>query len=242
MKIMEMSERRTTGFATLASLWVTVVAWACTAFMMVPAAGAQDADKDVAFRWAFGALTGQANDRRLESVTQDRVLRTGDKIKMFLEPGRMCFVYVIHHNSQDEVSLLFPYSLDQFERDYAISGKYYIPRGQSWYELDRNPGTEAFHVIASVQRLPELERLLGEMHQAEGPRKAELSKMVLNEIRIQKKQHRELAAPAERPVNIGGAVRGLEKSTTGGYPDVAVLAQEIAAIGFYARTFTIDHQ
>ncbi len=242
MKIIEMSERRTSGIAILASLWVTVVVWALAAFIVVPVAGAQDADKDVAFRWAFGALTGQGNDRRLEAVTQDRVLRTGEKIKMFLEPGRMCFVYVIHHNSQDEVSLLFPYDLGQFDRDYAVSGKYYIPRGQSWYELDRNPGTEAFHVIASFQRLPELERLLGEMDRAGGPRKAELSKMVLSEIRSQKKQHRELAAPAERPVNIGGAVRGLEKSTAGGYPDVAVMAQEITANGFYARTFTIEHQ
>lgn len=242
METIKTRKRKTTGNARSASRRIAAVLLIGAVLALPSLAGAQDSDKDVAFRWAFGAMTGQANDRRLESVTQDRVLKTGDKIKMFLEPGRMCFIYVIHHNSQDEVSVLFPYSLEQFERDYAVSGKYYIPRGQTWFELDRNPGTEVFHVIASVQRLPELERLMGEMLRAEGPRKAEVSKMVLAEVRSQKKQHRELAAPAERPVNIGGAVRGLEKSAAGGYPDVSILAQEVAANGFYARTFTIDHQ
>lgn len=203
---------------------------------------AQGSEKSVVFRWAFGALTGQGADRRLESIDQDRALLTGEKLKMYLEPLRMCFIYVIHHNSQDEVSLLFPYSLEQFERDYAVSGKYYMPRGETWYELDQNPGTEAFHVLASAQRLEELERLIAEMQRSEGTRRMELAKLVLAEIRNLKKRNRELAVPAERPVHIGGAVRGMEKSAAGGYPDVSVLAQEIAANGFYARTFSIDHQ
>jgi hypothetical protein len=218
------------------------LAWVLGPLCCLPPAGAQDTEKTVGFRWAFGVITGQADERRLESVSQDRVLNTGDKIKMFVEPRRKCFVYVIHHNSQDEVSLLFPYNLEQFDRDYVVSGRYYIPRGETWYELDRNPGLEAFHVVASDQRLADLERLVGEMQRAEGPRKVELSKVVLAEIRNQKKQHRELAAPAERPVNIGGAVRGFERSTAGGYPDVSVLAQDVAANGFYARTFSIDHR
>jgi hypothetical protein len=233
---------RTARIMKWAAPCLIALAWGLASSCIPPDAGAQGVEKNVGFRWAFGAMTGQANDRRLESVTQDRALKTGDQIKMLVEPQRQCFIYVIHHNSQDEVALLFPYSLEQFERDYAVSGRYYIPRGSTWYELDRNPGTEAFHVLASEQRLTELERLVGELQKADGPRKGELSKLVLAEIRNQKKQHRDLAAPAERPVNIGGAVRGFEKSAAGGYPDVSVLAQDVTANGFYARTFTIDHQ
>lgn len=219
-----------------------VAVWALT-FLLAPCgAGAQGSEGSVAFRWAFGVLAGQGSDRRLESVTQDRALKTGDQLKMYVEPVRMCFVYVIHHTSQDEVSLLFPYSLEQFDRDYVVSGKYYLPRGHTWYELDRSPGVEAFHVLASAQRLEELERLIADMQRSEGARRAEISKLVLAEIRNLKKRHRELAAPAERPVNIGGAVRGMEKSPAGGYPDISVLAQDVVANGFYARTFSIDHQ
>lgn len=226
--------------------------WACSCLIallcgvfcsgMPSGAAAQDADQSVAFRWAFGVITGEGSERRLESVTQDRVLKTGDKIKMLVEPKGRCFVYVIHHDSDGGVSLLFPYNLEQFDRDYAVSTKYYIPRGQTWYELDNRTGTEAFHVLGSVERLTELERLIGELQKVEGSAKAEMSKLVLAEIRNLRRQHRELSAPAERPVNIGGAVRGLERSAAGGFPDVSALAQDIAANGFHARTFSIDHQ
>ncbi len=74
------------------------------------------------------------------------------------------------------------------------------------------------------------------------PRKTELTRQVLDEVRSFKKQHRELATAAERPETIGGAVRGFEKAQGMNRPDIAVIATEISAPGFAARTFTIDHQ
>jgi len=57
-----------------------------------------------------------------------------------------------------------------------------------------------------------------------------------------KKQHRELAAAAERPETIGGAVRGFEKAQGMNRPDISVIAREISSPGVIARTFTIEHQ
>jgi len=40
----------------------------------------EEGEKKVCFRWAFGAIVGTDNDRRLVAVTRDTVLKTGDKI------------------------------------------------------------------------------------------------------------------------------------------------------------------
>ena len=103
-------------------------------------------------------------------------------------------------------------------------------------------GRETFYLLASRQRLESLERLFDQSESADPSRKAELSRQILDEIRTFKKEHRELAAAAERPETIGGAVRGFEKAQGMNRPDVAVIASEISAPGFVVRTFTIDHQ
>jgi hypothetical protein len=44
-------------------------------------------------------------------------------------------------------------------------------------------------------------------------------------------------ATAERPVEMGGHTRAIPP-----LPDVATLASEISAAGFYSRTITIEHR
>lgn len=196
----------------------------------------------IKFRWAFGALTQSGTDPKLEVVGSNAVLKTGDQLKMMVELENECYVYVIHHNSQDEVKLLFPYTLKQLSTDYQQQRKYYIPEGDRWFELDQHVGRETFYVLASANRLGNLEELFERYEKIEPPRKTELTRQVLDEVRSFKKQHRELAAVAERPETIGGAVRGFEKAQGMNRPDIAVIATEISAPGFAARTFTIDHQ
>jgi hypothetical protein len=62
------------------------------------------------------------------------------------------------------------------------------------------------------------------------------------EIRRLRSAHRAAGAPLERPVIIGGNVRGLDTAPGRSLPDVSTLAVAITANGFYARTFTITHQ
>ncbi len=202
-------------------------------------AGAQETIK---FRWAFGALHQSEVEMKLEALGSNSALKTGDQLKMMVELESDCFVYVIHHSSQDEIKLLFPYTLKQLTTDYQQQRKYYIPEGDRWFELDQHVGRETFYLLASRERLVGLERRFELSESADSSRKAELSKEILDEIRTFKKQHRELATAAERPETIGGAVRGFEKAQGMNRPDIAVIANEISAPGFVARTFTIDHQ
>ena len=64
---------------------------------------------------------------------------------------------------------------------------------------------------------------------------------ILSEIRNVKKRHRKLTVAAERPVSIGGSVRGALKRPEQS-PDLRPIAEEVAASQFYSRTYRIDHQ
>lgn len=216
-------------------LALLVVAW--------PAVVRSADEKDlIKFRWAFGALKQDGSELKLEPIGTNTALKTGDQLKMMVERQTDCFVYVIHHSSQNQIRLLFPYSLTQLTDDYLREKRYYIPQSDRWFELDQHSGPETFYLLASATRLDRLERLLDQYEHGDSAQKTELSQQLLEEIRSLKKQHRELAAAAERPETIGGAVRGFEKAQGMNRPDIAVIARELSAPAFVARTFTIEHQ
>ena len=208
---------------------------------LVEVATADDGE-GVNVRWAFGALVGSGENRRLQPVTRDITLRTGDQFKMFVELKKRSFVYLLYYNPQDGIRMLFPYTLEQFDTDYQLARRYYIPQGDAWFELDQHIGRENFYLVVSPRRLDGLEALLREYETNDPEKKAELLNLILQEIREIKRHQRELAVPAERPVPIGGAIRGLEKLPLGNSPDVAVIADDLLSTGLIARTFTIEHQ
>ena len=207
--------------------------------------GEQKGDKNVCFRWAFGAIVGAENDRKLVVITRNTALKTGDQFKMFVELQNKCFAYVIYHSAQGDVSMLFPYNVQQFTRDYETSKGYYIPKGDRWFELDENVGRETFYLLASAQRLIELEVLFRKYTFADSVRKQGITKQILTEIRKIKRRHRKFTTFAERPVPIRGDRRmagSLIDFKKEEVPDIAPLAVEISANNFFSRTFTIDHR
>ena len=195
----------------------------------------------VCFRWAFGAMVGPENDRRLVAITRDTELKTGDQLKILVELQKRCFVYVIYHTRQDEVHLLFPYNIQQFATEYTLFKKYYIPQGNMWFELDENIGSETFHLLASAQRLIELETLFKKYASADPIGKQGLAKQILAEIRTIKRRYRKFTTIAERPVPIGGSLRGITEEKTH-CPDIDPIAAEVSATKFYSKAFTIDHR
>ncbi|MFC1825936.1 DUF4384 domain-containing protein, partial [Thermodesulfobacteriota bacterium] len=196
---------------------------------------------NISFHWAFGALVGKESNRKLTSITRDTSLKTGDQFKMMVELKKNCFVYLIYHSGQGEIQLLFPNRIKQFSDDYKTFEKYYIPQGDLWFALDENVGHEAFYLLASAKRLTSLEALLNDYEFADSEGKPELTAKILTEIREIKRQHKTLTAAAERPVSIGGTVRGIKDEQVLSH-DVASLAIEISATDFYSRTFTIEHK
>ena len=75
--------------------------------------GEQKVEDAVSFRWAFGAMVGSKDDRRLVAITRDTVLKTGDRLKLLLQLKNRCFVYLFYRTATDEIYLLFPYTLEK---------------------------------------------------------------------------------------------------------------------------------
>jgi hypothetical protein len=211
------------------------------ASFLCPAAKAEEpAENNVAFRWAFGAMVGPMQERKFVPILADTALKTGDQLKCMLELHTSCFVYLIYQSSQGDMNMLFPYQLDQFSGDYQLMKTYYVPRDDTWFELDDKSGTETFYLIASASRLHELEALFQKAPSgADGGSRSEL---IHAQIKALKKQHRTLTASAERPVPIGGNVRGISKDVQTKTPDMGAGAIEVSAKDFYCRTFAIEHK
>ena len=199
-------------------------------------------NENVCFRWAFGARVETDNNQKLVPITQDTTLKAGDRFKMFVELKKRCFVYLIYHGAQGELIMLFPNDFQQFTDDYILPKKYYIPKGDLWFELDKNAGLERFYLLASAQRLTHLEGLLISYESANSTKKAEFVTKILSEIRKIKMKHRTFESEAERPVSIAGGVRGIKKTKAAPLPDISEIAAEISASNFYSRTFTIEHK
>lgn len=222
---------------------IFLLVYFCLALLECPMINAeQKEEKNICFRWAFGAMVGSEDDRRLVAITRDTSLKTGDQIKLFVELKKKCFVYLIYHSGQNELHMLFPYETPEFSKDPETWKKYYIPQGTKWFELDEKTGLETFYLLASAERLSGLEELIKKYIYAGQSDKQRLVKEVLAEIQKTKRQHRTLTAPAERPVSIGGSVRGIGKEKKSSLPDIDPIAEEVSAINFYCRTFTIDHR
>jgi hypothetical protein len=194
--------------------------------------------ENVAFKWAFAVAGGKS----LSLITKDTSLKSGDDIKMFVQLEKECFVYVVHASSKGEIDLLFPYSVQQFSSDYQIEKNYYVPVGRKWLQLDDTKGKETFYVLASIERLLELEAMLGDYQTAIAEKKVDLGTKIVAEIRDARRRYKTFATIAEKPITIGGNIRALEQAEAARRPDIAEHATRITANNFFSKTYTIDHQ
>ena len=213
--------------------WVVYVCTAVVLSLIVPGlpgtASAQASDENnVSFVWAFEAFVAQGNVTKQVPIKEDMKLKTGDQLKMFVELRKPCFVYVIHHGARGEIQRLFPYDMQQFTSDYQTSKPYEIPPNDGRFRINDQAGLETFYLVASAQRLTDLEQLLATYDATQPAEQALAATNILTELRNLLKQHRASMKPG-RPVPIAGNMRkGIE-------------GVEITAPQFYIETFTIEH-
>jgi hypothetical protein len=218
---------------------VLLLCLCCTGFSQ-PVSMPSSSDATIQFAWAFGAISGK--EKKAVAITHDTVLHSGDQVKFFVRLSTDCFVYVFYYNSSKEVTMLFPYQLKQFQADYDTKKNYYVPRGRIWCSFDQTKGKEVFFLLASGERLLSLERVYGDYLTAQEAGKSAAAENVLAEIRNLRRQHTDYTAMAEKPLTIGGNIRGSSSPKERHYSDLSDLATLITAKNFYSKTITIDHQ
>jgi len=200
----------------------------------------QQSEANIGFDWAFGALIGKS--KTMVPITHDTTLKSGEEIKMLVKLTRDCYVYFVHYGPNGEVDLLFPHSTSQFQKDYVEDKNYYIPPGRDWSVLDKNTGKEVFFLLASTERLLDLEAKINNYLSADTSKRQTMASDIVSEIRGVRKRYSTYATIAEKPLTIGGNIRGMEEVKESARLDVANIALHISANNFYSKTITIDHQ
>jgi len=203
---------------------------------------AQQGDNKISFQWAFGSIKNTALGPQFETIQRDSVLKSGDQIKFFLSLHSKSYVYLIYQSSQNDLIVLFPHRFNEIGMHEQIAGNQYIPKGDQWFELDQFTGLEKFYLLASVERLTELENLVNAYEGADKANRGEIGKKVVAEIRRLRKKHRKFKTYAEKPVTVIGNMRGSAKTKAVGLKDLADHAVEISTTNFFSRTYSIDHQ
>jgi hypothetical protein len=196
---------------------------------------------EIGFLYAFGAYVGPQGKGKIISVQNETSLRAGDRLKLFFEPKSDQHFYLLHLSSQGELTPLFPAAAQPAK---VVRGtKVFIPTGNNWFELDAHPGQEKFFLIATAERLDRLEELCARHTALKDKVDLQASAdEILDEIKRLRQKNKQLSAPAEKPVRIGGSVRGEKPSSGPAVPDITSLAAEVTAPGFYTRTFSIEHR
>jgi len=204
--------------------------------------GPQKGRNEASILCAFGAIRASSNPPKLEPVTPQMVLKSGDKLKMMIQIRKKCFVYLIHKDSQGNLAMLFPYSLKQFDTDYQTDRNYYSPKGEAWFQLDSRTGIETFYLIASDQRLLDIEYTYQKYASSEESKKQDLAGQILSQLEEITESHLASSGGDEILASNQPAFRGFERASGADPTDVAQLATEISFDNIYSKTFVIDHK
>ncbi len=223
-------------FKTIAVLLAVIFIASAAVYAQTPAG-----KNDIGFLYAFGAYVGPQGKGKVVSVQNETTLSAGDRLKLFFEPKNDQYFYLLHISSQGELTPLFPAAAQPAK--VAARTQLFIPAGNNWFELDAHPGQEKFFLIATAERLDRLEALCARHTALKDKAEAQSSTdAILDEIKRLRQKHKQLSAPAEKPVRIGGSVRGQQPSSSPAVPDITPLAADVTAPGFFSRTFSIDHR
>lgn len=172
-------------------------------------------------------------------LSPEAILRTGDKIKMYLKAGSKCSFYFFHNNQDGILSLLYP---DSFPSEALTKGtRLIVPQGDQWFELDEQTGTETFHVLVSPTPLRSIETLYHDYEQHAHEYQYPATRLLSAIERLRKNQH-PLTSKAERPISVGGTIRGEDKKLRVTMEDhLDQLAEDISITSVFCRTYKIEH-
>ncbi len=165
-------------------------------------------------------------------------LASGDRIRIIMRPASPCFFYVVLHDAQKNLSVLFP-EMSRFRgTPLPADATFSLPDGERWYRLDENGGTEIFYLIASDHRLNELEASVAAYRMVApdlgDDRRGARKQVVLEEIRRLIVETSPLAEAAPKPLAVAGSFRGI--TAEAGFQGISIEARSV-----YVRTIRLRH-
>ena len=185
------------------------------ALLLCFSAGAPQVQKND-LTWSLG-LQNQKT-MKLVSLNPPVQLITGDSFFVLVEPQKDCYLYLIAESVQNEEIIVY----------YAGSCKGGVEWRSPEIRLIPPEGTENFFVVVSLAEQAALAQRISAFNSDSGiiQRRA-----LMNEVFRIRAEVSNLVETPEKPVLMGGALRGSEEEN----------AREFSGVGTYVKTISIEH-
>ena len=201
---------------------------------LVVALAAPATAQELAFHYG---LIGQHDDQNLYVIEDGAVLASGAKLKLNFEYPEGNWFYVCYLSSTDEHALLYGSNTGLDANEQIIFDTL------GWLALDENIGTETFTLIASEERLEDLEALFGHYGKANDKSRKRFAKRIARALedlpgQLAGPSGVQLAQRLEKPIIGGVTFRGVSSN------DLSQHSLNYKASGdrIAQAVFTIDHQ
>jgi hypothetical protein len=197
-------------------------------FLMVNAVNAAQSRSMMTFSWAL-ERRDKMNTVTVIDTKKNPVVYSGDSMKIYFKPENNVYVYFYYYDIEGNLSMLFPDPM--YEK--KMGEPCYIPAGEKWFVFDQHTGTETFYLLASTERLLNLEQFTKEYLNVKSREKEGKKARVLDEIKKIRKANSKFTAISEHPVSIAGSFRGTSLEN---------MATKVEAEKFYGKTIRIEHK
>jgi hypothetical protein len=173
----------------------SLLAALCMAFAFLAARSFPGYCQEGTVRAMVGILV-KSGDKTARAMSEDRI-KAGDRLRIYVRPEAISFVYVIHTN-QKSVTLLNP------GEQKVQSSTLVLPSSQKFYDVDGLSSVESFTIICSHDEVKEVSALFSSRVSRE--------KWASLERNLIRKGEMELSQRTEKPFAIAGNVRGASET------------------------------
>ena len=126
-------------------------------FVLLVSGAATVSAADVSFRWAILADSGDGR-QPLNFSGSPPIVFSGTGLQIFIEHQSNCHIYLYLLDSQEQLTPLYPTEKGYYNYGFPRGPKL-IPPGDQSFAFVPPPGMETFYLIASKERLFQIEKL-----------------------------------------------------------------------------------
>ena len=188
---------------------------------------------DVSFRWAILSDSGDGMEP-LNFSGSPPIVFSGTGLQIYLEHLENCHIYLYLLDSQDELTPLYPTEKGYYNYGFPRGPKF-IPPGNQSFAFVPPAGMETFFIIASEERLFQIEKLTEEFQKHSDSLGQQ--KLLISQIEAIISDRGKKSRASE---DIEEVVRKIRTST--GIETKTFKAVEVDISDSYGRKILIDHQ
>lgn len=175
--------------------------------------------------------TSRGNDEQNLLSVDSPVVGSGDKLQIVVKPHAPLHLYIYLIDSQNELYVLFP-STGEKTSTSLVENTTYIPGRNQTFVLDNHPGTETFYLLASLDRLADLENATAEFCKR---KTIKARQRLLDSIIEARREYSSFRVQPQKAESVAGTIR---TRNLGEIPSAVIVQEE----QFYAKTIRLKHQ